>query len=82
MRGHGHNGNGNGAAPERGVYIDYLNRWAWTVDSRGRRSAYREIPTPDEAAAVEADLFRELDEHDPIPSSAFVPSPIRHLRLI
>jgi hypothetical protein len=61
----------------RGVYVDYLNRWMWSVDSLGGKSPYRMIATDDDAAAVQDDLSRDLDQNDPIPADAFVPAPIR-----
>jgi hypothetical protein len=72
-------------ADERGVYVDHLERWAWYVDSRGNKSKRREIFSPDDRLAVEAELQTELDEHDAIPASEFVPAPLRperRLRLL
>lgn len=66
----------------RGVYVDYLNRWAWFEDSFGKKSPYRMIESPEESDAVQGDLLRELDASDPIPSADFVPAPISHLRLL
>lgn len=66
----------------RGVYVDYLERWAWTVDSRGQKSEYRIIHSHDERMAIESELQDELDREDPIPSSAFSPAPLRRLHLL
>lgn len=59
----------------RGVYVDYLDRWAWSVDSQGRKSALHPFFSPEEREQVQAELWRELDASDPIPSAAFVPAP-------
>lgn len=73
------------AAPNRGVYVDYLGRFAWTVDSQGRRSKDYTIFAAENPDDVASALQRQLDELDPIPSSAFVPAPLSrppHLRLM
>lgn len=66
----------------RGVYVDYLHRWAWYVDSRGRPSEYRMLATVEDQPAVEDELHRELDRIDPTPSGGFVPAPLHRLRLL
>lgn len=69
----------------RGVYVDYLHRFAWMVDSTGRESRHYPIFDGNDEEALKASLWVQLDEIDPIPSDAFVPAPLTgrsHLRLL
>lgn len=58
----------------RGVYIDYLGRFAWTVDSHGRRSKDYTIFPAESPEDVANALQQQLDELDPIRASDFVPA--------
>lgn len=60
----------------RGVYIDYLGRFAWTVDSKGRRSKHYTIFPAENPEDVASALMTQLDELDPIPASDFRPAPL------
>lgn len=68
---------------ERGAYLDHTGRWAWTVDSKGQHSVIYEVPSDVDPEEFASGLQTELDEHDPIPASAFVPAPLYpRLRLL
>lgn len=66
----------------RGVFIDYLGRFAWSVDSQGRKSEIRIINPEEDPLIVGNELQAELDEDDPILPDSFVPAPIARLRLL
>lgn len=71
----------------RDVYVDYLHRFAWYVTSRGQRSRNFPIFDDNEESAVKAQLWKVLDELDPIPSDVEIPfrvlaRELRHLRLL
>lgn len=71
----------------RGVYVDYLHRFAWTIDSLGRESRHYPIFDQNDEEAIKASLSVQLDETDAIPSGAFVPASLAtrdrsHLQLL
>jgi hypothetical protein len=66
----------------RAVYVDHLGRFAWYVDSLGRKSPIEMIPDGEDPMIVVTDLQNELDAHDAIPADEFVPDDLRHLRLL
>lgn len=51
----------------RRVHVDYLDRWAWSEDSLGRKSEKVAIHSPEDREAVESDLWAALDAGDPLP---------------
>lgn len=69
----------------RAVFIDWLGRFVWYVDSRGRRSENYTVMPGERPEDVASALESWLDQVDPIPSDEFSPPPLggrSHLRLI